>query len=475
MSIPAEIVLRDANNVKTVLNPTNVSICEDRIVFVSSYVNVEFFIDKSKSQALVYARHVSPGNENSPVFMETVNFSVYKLTSNRFCLKAFPTNATSWLIAIEIWLLRKCLSLVLENPISFPNPLEVRNVWADNFETLPKDFYERVNSVCAPGVFRVKPWNLYEDELLLKQNRNTEWVIKGPMMWSSISKDFNARNAFPNLCVPLIKIISSPVPIFPAPFQQPTSQSVEEGEEDKTSHPPYFYHITEAVGVDLLDTLTFCSSDLVGTLESLLMAIELMELFPPMWASNIYHGDISAENVIITKTKEVKLIDWDYSHGGNWPLRIRGKTYTVDPAVVEIINANNKDLYGPYDPTRLGDYWSLGVTLFCWVFGFKLYDSPVDSHFIRIFEPLRFCHKRDRHLFNSLQHYLPTTGFFAKRPDFVVKLCGWFQAFLVLDPSKRKPLGEMIDTFVDMVGQFDMETCFEKIQLDVMDRTALQV
>lgn len=473
MSIPAEIVLKNTNNITTVLKPTNVSICEDRILFNTDDVNVEFFIDKSKSQALVYARRVSPDNENSPVLVETVNFSVYKLTSNRFCLKAFPINATSWLIAIEIWLLRQCLSLVLENPISFPNPLEVRNVCASNFETLPKDFYERINSVCAPGVFRVKPWHLYEEDEL-KQNKNTEWVIKGPVVWSSIFKDFNARNAFPNSCVPLIKIISSPVPIFPAPFQQPTIQSVEEG-EDKTSHPPYFYHITEAEGVDLLDILTVCSSDLVGTLESLHMAIKLMELFPPMWASNIYHGDISAENIIITEEKEVKLIDWDYSHGGNWPLRIRGKVYTVDPAVVEIINADNKDLYGSYDPTRLGDYWSLGVTLFCWVFGFKLYDSLADSHFIRIFEPLRVCHKRDHHLYNSLQYYLPTTGFFAKRPDFVVKLCDWFQAFLVLDPSKRKPLGEMIDTFVDMVGQFELETCFEKIQLDVMDTISLQV
>ncbi|ORZ11093.1 kinase-like domain-containing protein [Absidia repens] len=115
---------------------------------------------------------------------------------------------------------------------------------------------------------------------------------------------------------------------------------------------------------------------------------QLVRTLQYLHEEDIIHGDIKPDNILLTKTNQTKLIDFGSAIRLNTSTRAQFTQRRRTPAFTPPeCNGNNKKehLIDHHDPETIkhyetaADIWSLGLTLYCMVYGKLPYHSEVTS------------------------------------------------------------------------------------------------
>ena len=311
--------------------------------------------------------------------------------------------------------------------------------------------------VCRKAILLNEPTKYHAKGVFSNTDNNGEKkvvVIKGPVYDREIYFHQWVRDFCGEQFVPLIlQKWKSDHPLLPGPYpNNPTYCS-----ED-----PKCYYSVPFIGPDLIDVRNDKETlDLAKILRiALLMFSNVVEL----QNNDCQHRDISLENFVLSLDGKVLfLIDWSFGwyfgkiKGVPVNELVVGKKEYIDPELLTLGRSEKKVV--EYDHLKVGDYWSLLVTLFGWIFGFPLYAAIGDEHFQYL-----FC-RGGLQDFTWFRDYVGHHEVFKREDQLLEKLIKWFQKSLVVTVKDRVPLTNLFNEFNDIVGQWDLSKILDNISM----------
>lgn len=126
----------------------------------------------------------------------------------------------------------------------------------------------------------------------------------------------------------------------------------------------YLYVVMEFFeGIDLVDFVIENENE--GIQEDLIkdLMIQIIKGLKILHDNNFYHRDIKLENIMLSKNKKIKIIDFGLcSNKNEYYYEKTGTLQYLSPQIFYIYNYNKEDLH---EVLISNDIWALGIILFC--------------------------------------------------------------------------------------------------------------